>query len=372
MGEKKELFEQMSGHRRTLNKIPELGRNEFETSKYIKNHLDNLGVEYETVLETGVVGIIKGKNPKKTLAFRADIDALCSDEGPKHLCGHDGHTSILLGLIEYVKNNIESLNDNIVFIFQPAEEGPGGAEDIIKAGVFKKYNVDEVFGLHIYPEIPEGYVGLRPGYFLAQIGDLNIDITSKTGHGAMPQTSVDGIVIAGNFVNAIQSIVSRNLSPIDNAVLTIGCINGGSRRNIIAGNIRLEGTMRTFKPEVYNTMKERLRKIAAGFEVSYDCKINVEIIDDYGAVNNDKNLFNEFIEAVGKENIIELDPLMISEDFSYYQKEVPGLFFMLGAKNEEKGYVNSLHNINFNFDEKIFINAIETYKKLLKFKKSID
>ncbi len=372
MSEKLNLAQQLYDHRQTLNSIPELGRSEFETSKYIKKYLDKLGVDYETVLETGVVGILKGKNPNKTLAFRADIDALYSNEGPKHLCGHDGHTSILLGLIEYVNNNIDSLNDNIVFIFQPAEEGPGGAEEIIKSGVFKKYNIDEVFGLHIYPEIPEGYVGVRPGYFLAQIGDINIDITSKSGHGAMPQTSVDGIVIAGNFVSALQSIVSRNLSPIDNAVLTIGCINGGSRRNIIAGNIRLEGTMRTFKPEVYNTMKERLRKLAAGFEVSYDCKIDVEIIDDYEAVNNDKGLYNEFVEAVGEESVIVLDPLMISEDFSYYQKEVPGLFFMLGAKNEEKGYVNSLHNINFNFDEKILMNAIEVYKKLLKFKKSID
>lgn len=372
MEEKKDLYEQMLKHRKTLHEIPELGLEEFETSKYIKSQLDRIGVEYESVVGTGVVGIIKGKNPKKTLAFRSDIDALCSDEGPKHLCGHDGHISVLLGLIEYIKTNIDKLNDNIVFIFQPAEEGPGGAQEIIKTGIFKKYNIDEVFGLHIYPEIPEGYVGIRPGYFLAQIGDINIDIISKSGHGAMPETSVDGIVIAGNFVNALQSIVSRNLSPIDNAVLTIGTINGGSRRNIIAGNIRLEGTMRTFKPDVYNKMKERLRDLAKGFEISYGCKIEVEIIDDYEAVNNDKDLVSEFVEAVGQENVIELDPLMISEDFSYYQKEVPGIFFMLGARNEEKGYVNSLHNMNFNFDEKILLNAIEVYEKLLKFKKSID
>ncbi|MDR0880299.1 MAG: amidohydrolase [Clostridioides sp.] len=372
MFDKLELEGQLYKHRQCLHAIPELGKKEFETAKYIRDYLESLGVEYEAVADTGTVGIIKGKKPKKTIAFRSDIDALFSIEGPKHLCGHDGHMSVLLGIIEYLKKNQDRLNDNIVFIFQPAEEGPGGAQDIINAGVFEKYSIDEIYGLHIYPDIPEGYVGVRSGYFMAQIGDVDIDIKAKSGHGAMPENAVDAIIIAANFVETIQSIVSRNISPVDNAVLTIGKFSGGSRRNIIAGDVRLEGTMRTFKPDVYEKMKERVRNIAKGFEMAYGCEIEVNIKDDYKAVNNDKDLYHEFVLAVGKENIIELDPLMISEDFSYYQKVVPGLFFMLGAKNEKKGYINDLHNINFNFDEKILMNAIEVYVKLLKYKKSID
>ncbi|MDR1774141.1 MAG: amidohydrolase, partial [Clostridioides sp.] len=259
----------------------------------------------------------------------------------------------------------------IVFIFQPAEEGPGGAEDIIKAGVLKKFGVDEIYGLHIYPDIDEGFAGVREGYFMAQIGDIDIDIHAKSGHGAMPETSIDGLVIASYFVNAIQSIVSRNVSPVESAVLTIGKIEGGSRRNIIVEDIRLEGTMRTFSPKVYETMKQRLREIAKGTEVAFNCSIKVNIKDDYIAVKNDKNLCEEFIKAIGSENIINLDPLMISEDFSYYQREVPGFFFMLGAKNTQKGYEYPLHNINFNFDEKILLNALEIYVKLLKFKGSL-
>ncbi|MDL0298784.1 N-acetyldiaminopimelate deacetylase, partial [Clostridioides difficile] len=334
MREASYLQEQLYKHRKSLNPIAEIGRKEYKTSKYIRDYLDKLGIEYEVYLETGIVGVIEGKRPKKDIAFRADIDGLHSEEGVKHLCGHDGHATILLGLIEYLNDNKEDLNDNIVFIFQPAEEGPGGAKALIDEGVLRKYNIDEIYGLHIYPELPEGYVGTREGYFMAQIGDIDIEIVSKSGHGAMPQNGIDGIVIASNFVSSLQTIVSRNISPIDNAVLTIGRIEGGARRNIIAENIKMEGTMRCFSPEVYEKMKLRVRELARGFELAYNCKVNINIIDDYIAVKNDKDLYQEFVEAIGSDTVVELEPLMISEDFSYYQKEVPGLFFMLGSRNE--------------------------------------
>ncbi|HSQ88402.1 amidohydrolase [Romboutsia sp.] len=359
-------------HRKYLNCIAERGREEFKTSKYIRDYLDKIGVEYDTYIGTATTGIIKGKIGNKTIAFRADIDGLTTEHGVKHLCGHDGHTSILLGLIEFINENQEKLNDNIVFIFQPAEEGPGGAKDLIQEGIMEKYKIDEIYGLHIYPEIATEYIGIREGYFMAQIGDFDIDIVAKSGHGAMPQNSIDGIIIAANLINSLQTVVSRNVSPIDSAVLSIGIINGGTKRNIIAENINLQGTIRTFDPKVYVSMKERMKEICKGIELAYNCKINVEIRDDYPSVNNDKNLCKEFVEAVGSDRIIALDPLMISEDFSYYQKEVPGLFFMLGSRDEEKGLVNGLHNINFNFDEEVLINGLETYIKLLKFKKSIN
>ena len=359
-------------HRKSLNCIAEKGREEFKTSKYIRDYLDKIGVEYETYIGTATTGIIKGKIGNKTIAFRADIDGLTTEDGVKHLCGHDGHTSILLGLIEFIKENQENLDDNIVFIFQPAEEGPGGANDLIKEGIIDKYKIDEIYGLHIYPEIEKGYVGIREGYFMAQIGDFDIDIIAKSGHGAMPQNGIDGVVIAANLINSLQTVVSRNVSPIDSAVLSIGLINGGTKRNIIAENINLQGTVRTFNPRVYVSMKERIKEICKGIELSYNCKINVEIRDDYPSVNNDKNLYEKFVEAVGSNSVIELDPLMISEDFSYYQMEVPGLFFMLGSRDEKKGFVSGLHSMNFNFDEEILINGLQIYIKLLQYKKSMN
>lgn len=364
----KGLKENIFNHRKSLNCIAEKGRKEFKTSKYIRAYLDKIGIKYDVYIQTATTGIIKGNVGNKTIAFRADIDGLTTEDGVKHLCGHDGHTSILLGLLEFINENKANLNDNIVFIFQPAEEGPGGASALIEEGIMNKYNIDEIYGLHIYPEIEKGYVGIREGYFMAQIGDFDINIVAKSGHGAMPQNGIDGIVIASNLVNSLQTIVSRNVSPIDTAVLSIGTINGGTKRNIIAENVELKGTIRTFNPKVYNNMKERLKEISKGFELSYNCKINVEIRDDYPSVNNDKKLVGEFIEAIGKDKIIELDPLMISEDFSYYQMEVPGLFFMLGSREEQKGFVHGLHSLNFNFDEEVLVEGVEIYMKLLNHK----
>nr|WP_295575876.1 amidohydrolase [uncultured Intestinibacter sp.] len=359
-------------HRTNLHKLAELSHEEFNTAKYIRDYLDKLGIRYETPLETATVGIIKGNNPKKTIAFRADIDALPTENGAQHLCGHDGHMSILLGFLEYIMDNKENLNDNIVFVFQPAEEDTGGAEPLMKAGIFKKYNLDEVYGLHIHPDFPEGYIGCKAGYLMAQNGEIDVEIIGKSGHGAIPQNTIDGIVIGANFVTSVQSIVSRNLNPMEGAVLTFGKMAAGSIRNIIAENVKLEGTMRCFNPEIYDTMKKRLFEFAKGFEIAYNCKVNVKIEDGYIAVNNDENLFNEFVEAVGKEKITKTEPLMISEDFSYYQREVPGLFFMQGARNEEKGFVNGLHSLRFDFNEDIMLDAIKTYVKLLKFKGSIE
>ena len=365
------LDEKVRNHRHNLHKIAELSNEEFKTAKYIRDYLDKLGVEYEELIETATVGIIKGKNPKKTIAFRADMDALPSPNGVEHLCGHDGHMSILLGWIEYLVDNKEKLNDNIVFVFQPNEEDTGGAKRLMDAGIFKKYNVDEVYGLHIHPDFEEGYIGCKSGYIMAQNGEFNIDIIGKGGHGAIPQNTTDAVLIASNFVTSLQSIISRNINPIEGGVLTIGKISGGSARNIIAEKVRLEGTMRCFNPEVYNTLSNRMKEFAKGLEVMYNCKVNVEIIDGYLAVNNNKELYEEFVKAVGEEKIIETTPLMISEDFSYYQREVPGVFFMLGARNEEKGYVNGLHSLKFDFNEDLLIDALKIYETLLKHKGSL-
>lgn len=367
----KYLEDRVKSHRHNLNNLAELSHVEFNTAKYIRSYLEKLGVEYEIYLDTATVGIIKGKNPQKTIAFRSDIDALPSPKGAEHLCGHDGHMSILLGLIEYLVDNKDKLNDNIVFIFQPAEEDSGGAKRLIDAGVLKKYNVDEIYGLHIHPDFKEGYVGCKAGYLMSQNGELNVEIIGKGGHGAIPQNATDAVLIGAHFVTSLQSIISRNVNPMEGAVLTIGKICGGSARNIIAERVRLEGTIRCFNPDVYDTIRTHIEEFAKGFEISYNCNVNLEFIDGYFAVNNDEKLFEEFREAIGKEKIAKTSPLMISEDFSFYQKEIPGLFFMLGARNEEKGFVDALHNLNFNFNEDILMNGLEIYETLLNYKGSL-
>lgn len=358
-------------HRKHLNSCAELGLSEFKTSKYIREQLDRLNVEYKPVFNTGTVGIIKGKNPKRTVAFRADIDALKTEEGPKHLCGHDGHASILLGFIELIVKNKHRLNDNIVFIFQPAEEGPGGAEEIIKAGVFEEYKIDEIYGLHLFPGIAQGRIGVKPGYLFAQIADFNIDIKAKSCHGAAPHEGIDGILIAANLINSVQSIVSRNITPLESVVVSIGKIFGGDRRNIVAENVRLEGTIRCYSQNVYEVSKARLTEICKGLEIVYNCEIKVEILDDYIAVDNDENMALEARKAFG-ENAINIEPQLMSEDFSYYQKQVPGVFFLLGSRNEEEGFVNALHNFNFNFNEKVLLHGIDFYTTLAKYKNMID
>ena len=365
------LKEKVKNHRHNLHNLAELSHVEFNTANYIRSYLEKLGVEYEIYLNTATVGIIKGKKPQKTIAFRSDIDALPTLNGAKHLCGHDGHMSILLGLIEYIIDNKDRLNDNIVFIFQPAEEDTGGAKRLIDLGVLKKYNVDEIYGLHIHPDFEEGYIGCKAGYLMSQNGEINIDIIGKGGHGAIPQNAIDSIIIGSNFITSLQSIISRNIDPLEGAVITIGKFYGGSVRNIIAENVRLEGTIRCFNPNVYNNIINHIEKFAKGFEISYNCKVNLEFVSGYLAVNNDEKLFEEFVEAIGKEKIAKTSPLMISEDFSFYQKEVPGLFFMLGSRNEEKGFINGLHNLKFNFNEDILMNGLEIYKSLLMYKNSI-
>ena len=360
--------------RQELNAIPELGLKEFKTSQYIKNQLDIMGYEYLSPIDTAVVGMIKGLIGDKTIAFRADMDALNSNNQIKHLCGHDGHMSILLGLLKYLKSNKITPNDNIVFIFQPAEESPGGTKPLIEKGIFDKYKIDQIYGLHIYPELMQGQIGSKKGPFLARICEVDVEIIGKAAHGASPHKGKDAILIASQFITMVQGIISREINPIDPAVLTFGYITGGSRRNIISENVKLEATLRAFSDEVYETVKARIVKMAKGMEISHDCSIKVSMKDDYPAVNNDGQLFEEFKELIDQNetySFVDLDYLMISEDFSYYQKEVPGLFFMLGSKNPEKGYTNGLHTQEFNFDPNILLDGVNIFLAILKSKNYI-
>mgnify|MGYP002579726896 FL=1 len=253
---------------------------------------------------------------------------------------------------------------SVLFILQPAEEGPGGAEVIIKEGVLKKYKVKFIFGLHLYPEIEEGKFGLRSGVMTAQTGEVDIVIQGQGGHGAIPHKANDALIIMAQLINSYQSIVSRNLNPIDGGVLTIGTIHGGERRNIIAEKVELTGTIRAFSEEVYETIKRRIVEINTGLETMFNAKVKTQFIDMYPCIVNDKSLFELVCHSTLGEKMIEIDPMMIAEDFSYYQKEVPGLFFMLGSRNDALGFTNPLHHSKFNFSDNVLLNGVELYDEM--------
>lgn len=360
-------------HRQYLHQIPELGFCEFQTSSYLKEQLEKLGYEVYSTAKTGILAYRKGVS-EECIAFRSDMDGLSiteetnvdfasTIEGQMHACGHDGHMSILLGFATYV-STLSSLKKSLLFIFQPAEEGPGGAEVIVKEGILKRFNVKSIFGLHIYPEIEEGKFGLRPGAMTAQTGELDLMIEGVGGHGAMPHKSNDALIVAAQLINSYQSIISRNLNPIEAGVLTIGTINGGERRNIIAQKVELTGTIRAFSEDVYEMIKKRMNEINHGLELMFNVKVSTQLTDMYPSIMNDPSLFDLISQSKLGEHLIEIDPMMIAEDFSYYQKEVPGLFFMLGSRNEALGYTYPLHHAKFNFSERVMVDGIKLYDEV--------
>lgn len=379
------IFEQLKGKifedRKALHLIPEAGFNEYKTSAYLQNELSKLGIEFEMVAGTGIVALLKGISPTKTIAFRTDMDGLSvkeestfeqhsTHENFMHACGHDGHMSMMLGLARALSSDEVKLIDDVLLIFQPAEEGPGGAEIMVKEGVLDKYNVSEIYGIHVFPAVEQGKIGLCPGPMMAMTGEFDIDIYGKSAHGAMPHTGVDAIVIASEVVLGLQTIVSRNVSPINPAVLTVGKLEAGERRNIIAGKARLEGTIRSFNKAVYNQVKTRINDYVKGIALAYDVVIEIEFRDMYPPVINDQRLFSEFVNFHGDKCEV-IEPQMISEDFSYYQEKVPGLFYFVGTYNKEKDYVYPLHSSKFNFDNQILLDGLESYINILIYKGSI-
>jgi amidohydrolase len=373
----KALKDEVIAIRRQLHSIPEPGLKEYGTTKYIIEYLKDLDINAEIgPAGTGVIAYIEGKPGSKTIAFRADIDALSVEEqtgseycsqnkGFMHACGHDGHTAILLGFAKLLKQLGNELESNALLIFQPAEEGPGGAEVIVNAGILAKYKASCIFGLHIFPDIEEGKIGCRPGAMMAQTGEFDLWIEGKSCHGAMPHKGYDALVAAADVVLTLNTIVSRFVDPIEPAVVTVGRMICGERRNIIAGEAVLEGTMRAFNDNTYNILRSRVIKVAASISEAYGCESSYEIRDMYPAVNNDQELFDMLRVCLDKEDFILLNPLTLSEDFSYYQKKIPGLFFMLGSKNDEKGYTYPLHSNKFNFHEEILILGIQMFYNLL-------
>ena len=369
------LLDDIIKNRRALHQIPETALEEFKTKEYLKNYLISIGLEPQEIVETGLFVYIEGKDKENCIAFRSDIDALNIKEetgaefeskhvGKMHACGHDGHMTTLLGFAQYL-TTIKKKKKSVLLIFQPAEESPGRAKDIVETGLLKKYNVKAIYGMHLFPELPEGTVASKEGPFFAQAALMTTTITGKSGHGAMPHKTIDPLMAFTKIVDGYQTIVSRNLSPFDPGVVTIGKFCGGSAQNIIADTVNFWGTIRTFKEENTEFIIDRIKEIHRGIELSYRVKIDEKIDIVYPPVINDKELYKKFVETMKDMNYVEHEALTISEDFAYYQKEVPGVFMLLGTRSEEKGFVHPLHSCHFNFDEKVLLKGVEAFARIL-------
>lgn len=366
--------------RREFHQYPELGFLEVETGKKVAEYLKKLGLKVQTeVAKTGVVGILEGGRPGPVLAFRADMDALPITEktglqyaskspGKMHACGHDNHMAILLGTAHLLSLLKTELRGTIKFIFQPAEEGPGGALPMIEAGVLKDPDVEAIFGLHVWPICQPGQIGLGYGAIMAAPDKFELKIIGQGGHGSAPQETVDAITVAAQVVNGLQHITSRQISPTQPVVVTIGTINGGYRHNVIADQVKMTGTVRTLSPEVRAMIPERMEEIIGGITAAFGAEYELEYLKQYPAVVNHQKMA-EYVERVGSQLLgddgvqIISDPVMGGEDFAYYLQRVPGAFFFLGSNSGvETNY--PLHHPQFNIDERALIYGVKMLSNL--------
>lgn len=365
--------------RRYIHQCPELSFQEEKTAQYIQEKLLSFGLEVKTNIGGhGVLGILQGAHQGKTIALRADFDALpIHDEkdasyksqtpGVMHACGHDGHTAALLGTAKVLSQFREKIKGRIVFIFQPAEEiPPGGAKFMIEDGALE--DVDYVFGAHLDSQKPLGKISLGEGYQMAAVDKFSIHIQGKGGHAARPQDSVDSIVIGSEIVNALQKIVSRGVSPLESAVVSIGVFQSGSAFNVIADKAVLEGTVRTFDREIRKQVEKQFRTILDGITAAYGASYTLDYLNGYPALYNHpaetRTARELFIEEFSEENITSLEPSMGAEDFSYYLLEKPGTYFKVGSQTgEETSYPH--HHPKFDFDERALITLQKAFVKIV-------
>ena len=372
--EQENLLKHIKTH---LHQHPETSWQEFHTTAYIKEQLENIqGVEIlQLGLETGVIAVIHGTRPGKTVALRADIDALDVDEcwksdypslipGKGHLCGHDFHTSSLIGASILLAQTRDLWQGTVVLIFQPAEETTNGAPKIIQTGIFDKYQIQAIFGLHNRPEVETGKIVIKPGPLMAAKINFNITVHGIGGHGSMPHKCVDPIVCAASIVQNVLTITSRNIDPFKAIVLSICSIHGGTPANLIVDKVEMTGSMRYLDPEVGQRALERLEKIIQSTAETFECTAEFEIVERIHPVINSKDLYEiaqKSAEMVlGDDCSISSESALASEDFSEYMQHVPGFFYWLGSRQpNEKIY--SWHNNYFHTDD----NAIQYGSRLL-------
>lgn len=379
----KSIIDRVISLRRDIHSHPELSQHEERTSDIAANVLESLGLEVQRNINGfGVVGLLRGKNAgAKTVALRADMDALplkeatglqyaSVNDGVMHACGHDSHTAILLGAAMVLSGMKNELNGNVKFMFQPAEElNPiGGAPGMISAGVLENPNVNAIFALHVWPTYETGKIAMRPGAQMAASDRIYITVHGKTAHGSRPDQGVDAVVIASHIVTGLQTIVSRSVSPLDSAVVTIGTIHGGNRYNVIADRVELEGTVRTLSAEVQEAMPEIIARTAKNIALSFGGECEVKYVKGYPPMINDKNLTDLACNSVRKylgDNalIIPEQPDLTAEDFAFFARERPSVMAWLGCRPESVNIKDMamLHNNKFCPDENCFKYGIEFF-----------
>lgn len=361
--------QQVVEFRRHLHANPELSYQEFNTVKYVAEQLRSFGIEtIEGVATTGLVAEIKGKNPaRKTIALRADMDALpileannvsykSRNPGVMHACGHDVHTSSLLGtakILNEIKNQFEG---TVRLLFQPGEEkNPGGASYMIRDGALENPRPTNIIGQHVFPLLPAGKIGFREGMYMASADEIYLKVIGKGGHGATPELCIDPIVIASHIIIALQQIISRNANPRQPTVLTFGNIIGLGATNIIPNEVNIAGTFRAMNEEWRESGLQKIKKMAETIAESMGGKCDVDISRGYPYLENDPELTRRIkaaaVDYVGQENVVDIDITLASEDFAYYSQIIPASFYRLGTRNEAKGITSYVHTPTFDIDE---------------------
>lgn len=372
--EANELFDYTCTLRRDIHKHPEIGFNEFRTANIVAKELTKIGLEIKTgVGKTGVVGILEGYSTGPVVLLRFDMDALPIQEetmaeyasinnGVMHACGHDGHVAVGLTVARILNQHRNEIRGTIKMIFQPAEEGLGGAEHMIADGILSTPKPDIALALHVWNEKPVGWIGIVPGPVMAAADTFDIKITGKGGHGAVPNLCNDPILAASQVVNLLQGIVARNVSPLKSAVVTVASIRGGDAFNVIPAEVNLKGTIRTFEPEIRDTVIKRFHQIVKNVSVALECTSTISIKPITPTLVNHPEITKQVQQvATTLLSNFQLDFSTItmgSEDMAFIMQEIPGCYFFVGSANKEKKLDASHHHPKFDFDEGILPTAV--------------
>ncbi|MGA8575743.1 MAG: M20 family metallopeptidase [Candidatus Cybelea sp.] len=352
--------------RRAIHRHPELGFEERETAALVERELDSLGIEHRRAAGTGIVARVDGGMPGRVVALRADMDALpilersgepfaSESDGKMHACGHDAHTAMLLGAARVLAATKAALAGRVVLLFQPAEEGPGGALPMIEEGALENPHVEAIAMLHVDSRLDLGTIGVTAGAVNASADELYVTVRGSGGHGAYPHAAVDAIPATAAIVLALQNVVARETDPLASAVVTIGTIAGGFRNNVIADEVNLSGTLRAYDPAVRAELETRIRRIVAGVAAAYNVRAEVRVIRGYPPVRNDEALaeqFSGYLRAHSRLHVEAPMPTMGAEDFAYFAQRVPGLLMRLGVRSEAAGSTHPIHSAQFRIDER--------------------
>jgi len=360
--------------RRDIHRFPELGFEEERTAQIVERELQALGIEHRRIAKTGIVGVIRAPGGGPVAGLRADMDALPLTErsgepfasevaGKMHACGHDAHTAMLLGAARILQAERDRLGGSVALLFQPAEEGPGGALPMIEAGAMDDPKIDAVAMLHVDVRLDTGTIGVMGGVANAAADEFHIAIEGKGGHGASPHTAIDAIPCAAAMVLALQNIAAREIDPMKTVVVTIGTIEGGYRNNIIADRVAMTGTFRSQDPLVRDGLEAKARRIIEGVASAYGARATLDVIYGYPPVVNDPSLaasFRKYLERETGFSVAEPPATMGGEDFAYFAQRAPGLMVRLGVRDEAAGSVHPGHSPLFRLDERAMAYGIET------------